>query len=213
MAAELPSSRGRARVSLQRNLWVVFSCFPHSYRVAAGVVGVVTAAALAADHRDWPTGSLDGALHSPPDGPYSTGGGILGDAMGLGKTIECLAGTMVRETLHAHAEAVRKKNAAAASDADTKARWTDDASKFSPRGRTTLIVSPSECETTPSVCASALQSSEQHTDLAGYCEQITKCRSSGWKRLSKPASAALRLVDTLETNVACRSSKTASRRG
>jgi len=30
------------------------------------------------------------------------GGGILGDAMGLGKTIECLGGAWLREILHAN---------------------------------------------------------------------------------------------------------------
>ena len=49
---------------------------------------------------DWPSASLDGYMHS--DNPWKPGGGILGDMMGLGKTIELLGGGFLREILHAH---------------------------------------------------------------------------------------------------------------
>jgi hypothetical protein len=50
--------------------------------------------------QDWPSASLDGNMHG--GNPWKPGGGILGDMMGLGKTIELLGGAFLREILHAH---------------------------------------------------------------------------------------------------------------
>ena len=44
-------------------------------------------------------GGLDGTAYSPT--PHGVGGGILADVMGLGKTIECIAGAFLREICHA----------------------------------------------------------------------------------------------------------------
>jgi hypothetical protein len=51
---------------------------------------------------------------------------------------------MVREALHAHAEAVRNRKALVTTDLEAKTKLKAAAAQFAPRGRTTLIVSPSE---------------------------------------------------------------------